>query len=153
MSFHRCQLTPRRPQGPLHYRMPKITPLAVVPALRPEDVAAASVVRLEPGELIWIDGRLTAGSVSLRPYYFVNEPTSAAAIKGAWIPLGADALSGPVVKFDFAVRAGVANGRIATRRTDAFWILVEEGAAAPGVGREGFRAGRRGTPSPGGRPK
>ena len=111
--------------------MPKITPLAAVPALRPEDVAAASVVRLEPGELIWIDGRLTAGSVSLRPYYFVNEPTSVAAIKGAWIPLGADALSGPVVKFDIAVRAGTANGRIASRRTDAFWILVEEGAAAP----------------------
>lgn len=131
MSFHRCQLTPRRPQSPLPYRMPKITPLAAVPALRPEDVAAASVLWLEPGELLWIDGRLTAGSVTLRPYYFVNEATSVAAIKGAWIPLGADALSGSGTKFDFAVRAGTANGRYTTRRTSAWWILVEEG----GVGQ------------------
>ena len=111
--------------------MPKITPLAVVPALRPEDVAAASVVRLEPGELIWIDGRLTAGSVTLRPYYFANEPTSAAAIKGAWIPLGADAVAGNDVAFNVATFAGCANGRFDTRRVDAFWILVEEG----GVGQ------------------
>lgn len=43
--------------------MPKITPRATVPALRPEDVPAAEVVRLEPAELLWIDGRLTAGVV------------------------------------------------------------------------------------------
>ena len=111
--------------------MPKITPLGSVPASRPEDVAAASVLWLEPGELLWIDGRLTAGSVTLRPYYFVNETTSVAAIKGAWIPLGADALSGSGTKFDFAVRAGTANGRYTARRTSAWWILVEEG----GVGQ------------------
>jgi hypothetical protein len=69
--------------------------------------------------------------VTLRPYYFVNEPTSAAAIKGAWIPLGADALSGSGTKFDVGVRAGTANGRYTTRRTSAWWILVEEG----GVGQ------------------
>jgi len=111
--------------------MPKITPLASVPALRPEDVAAASVARLEPGELLWIEGRLTAGSVTLRPYYFANETTSLAAIKGAWIPLGADAVGGNGTKFDVASFGGCANGRYDMRRTNSFWILVEEG----GVGQ------------------
>lgn len=106
--------------------MPKITPLNAVPVTRPEGVAAASLARLEPGTVLWIDGRITAGSVTVRPYYFENEPTSSSPLLGAWIPLGTDATAGNGTAFAAAQYGGCANGRYDTRRVDAFWVLVKE---------------------------
>lgn len=106
--------------------MPKITPLSSIPTARPEAIAAASVQRLEPGTELWIEGRITAGTVTLRPYYFENEATSSSPMGGAWIPLGADATGGNGTAFDAAQFNGCANGRYDTRRVDAFWVLVKE---------------------------
>lgn len=109
--------------------MPKIVPLVAVPTVRPDAVATTSILRLEPCEVLWVEGRVTAGSVSLRPYYFADEPSSVAAIKGAWIPLGGDAIAGTnPTSFDATLFDGCANGRYESRRAGYFVVLVEENA-------------------------
>lgn len=110
--------------------MPRITPLATAPTTRPDGVAAASLLQLPPGRLLWVDGRVTAGTVSARPYYWSDEPASAASIKGAWMPLGFDAVAGAAsVSFAAASKDGCAVGRYEVRRAPAYWVFVQEAAA------------------------
>lgn len=107
--------------------MPKITPLGSVPATAPDAVATTSILQLSPGETLWIEGRITAGSVQLRPYYFAPEASSTTGYGGAWIPLGGDAVAGTEpTAFDATAFAGTANGRYDWRRAQAYVVLVEE---------------------------
>lgn len=107
--------------------MPKIVPLPAVPATAPSGVAAASLATLSPGEVLWVEGRVTAGSVGLRPYYFAPQLDSTTGYGGAWIPLGGDAVAGTSpVHFAITDFAGCANGRYDYRRAGASVILVEE---------------------------
>lgn len=109
--------------------MPKIVPLSSKPTTAPSGVVAASLATLSPGEVLWIEGRVTAGSVGLRPYYFAPQADSSTGYGGAWIPLGGDAVAGSSpVKFDVTVFAGCANGRYDYRRAGASVVLVEENA-------------------------
>ena len=91
--------------------MPKITPLASVPTTTPDLVAAASVLFMPPGAELWVEGQVTAGTVSLRPYYWSDDLSAVTVLKGAWIPVGGDAISGTSpVSFDVADFGGAAQG-------------------------------------------
>jgi hypothetical protein len=107
--------------------MAKITPLAAVPGTAPAGVAAASILNVPPSELLWVSGRVTAGTVGLRPYFFEVEATSSTGIGGAWVPLGGDAVagSGPV-SFDVSEFAGCASGSYTNRRLARDFVLVKE---------------------------
>lgn len=111
----------------------KITPLASVPTTRPDGVALASLLFVNaPGNRLWLDGRVTSGTCSLRPYYWSDEPASDASIKGAWIPLGGDASAGLLpTSFDSSSRGGCSNGRFKVRRTPLYWVVVQEAASTP----------------------
>lgn len=109
--------------------MPKIVPLSGVPATAPAQVAAASLATLSPGEVLWVEGRVTAGSVGLRPYYFAPQADSTTTYGGAWIPLGGDAVAGSsATHFAFGTFGGCANGRYDYRRAGSSVVLVEESA-------------------------
>lgn len=112
-----------------------ITPLTAVPTVRPENITVTSppsVLYIPPQEKLWVEGRITGGSVSLRPYYWCDEPASSAGIKGAWIPLGGAAIAGTnPVTFNTLSFGGCANGIYDGRRVPAYFVLVEDAAAAP----------------------
>lgn len=108
-------------------RMPKITPLAAIPVTAPSSVAAASIATLPPGQILWVEGRVSAGSVGLRPYYWAPETTSTTGIGGAWVPLGGDAVAGTnPVSFNAASFGGCAQGAYDFRRVQSQVVLVEE---------------------------
>ena len=110
--------------------MPKITPLAAIPVIPPASVASASIVTLSPGQVLWIEGRITAGTVGLRPYYWAPEATSTSLIGGAWMPLGGDAVAGTnPVSFDVAQFGGCAQGSYDFRRVQSQVVLVKENDA------------------------
>lgn len=104
--------------------MPAITPLASVPATSPSGVAAASIVFLGPGQYVWLEGRLTAGTVSLRPYYWSGTGS-------AWLPLESDATAGNPLALDSTKLNGGASGVYTYRRATCYFVVVEEAAAAP----------------------
>lgn len=107
--------------------MPKITPLAAIPATAPAGVVADAQLNVPPSEFLWISGRVTAGTVKLRPYYFEVETASTSGIGGAWIPLGGDAIAGTSpVSFNVATFGGCANGRYTNRRLERVFVLVKE---------------------------
>lgn len=106
--------------------MPRITPLAAVPLTAPAQVAPASVLTLSAGETFWIEGRVSAGTVSLRPYYFVVDSASTTGIGGAWVPLGTDAVAGNPVAFDATKYGGCASGVYDYRRAAASFVVVKE---------------------------
>lgn len=111
--------------------MPKITPLSSVPTTTPDLVAAASVLFLPPGAELWVEGQVTAGTASLRPYYWSDDLTALSVLKGAWIPVGGDAISGTSpVSFDVADFGGAAQGSYPWRRASCYVVLVEDAAAA-----------------------
>lgn len=106
--------------------MPSITPLAAVPATAPDGVATASIYNAPPGQLLWIEGRVTAGTVGLRPYYWVPQLGSSTGLGGAWIVLGGDAVAGTnPVSFDIADDAGTAQGSYGWRRSGTYVVLVK----------------------------
>jgi len=112
--------------------MPRITPLASVPTTTPDQVAAASVLFMPPGAELWVEGQVTAGSVSLRPYYWSDDLAAVSVLKGAWIPVGGDAISGTSpVSFAAASFGGAAQGSYPWRRAACYVVLVQEAAAAP----------------------
>lgn len=104
--------------------MPAITPLASVPLVSPEAVATGSVVFLAPGQFIWLEARLTAGTVTLRPYYWSGTGL-------AWLPLDTDAVAGNGLAIDSALFNGGASGPFTSRRASMYFVVVEESAAAP----------------------
>ena len=105
----------------------KIMPLAAIPATGPDGVATASKATLGVGELLFISGRISAGTVSLRPYFWEPETTSTTGIGGAWIPLGGDAVAGNnPISFDSAQYGGAANGSYTIRRAQVIFVLVKE---------------------------
>lgn len=107
--------------------MPKITPLAAIPVTAPANVSAASQATIPPSEFLWISGRVTTGTVKLRPYYFEVEATSTSGIGGAWVPLGGDAVAGTnPVSFDVSKFGGCANGAYTNRRLARDFVLVKE---------------------------
>jgi len=107
--------------------MPKITPLASVPATAPFYVASASKLTVPPSELLWVSGRVTAGTCGLRPYFFEVEEASSTGIGGAWIPLGGDAVAGTnPVSFDATEFGGCASGAYTNRRLERTFVLVLE---------------------------
>lgn len=106
--------------------MAKITPLAAIPTA-PEDVAAGAQATLGVGELLFISGRISAGTVSLRPYFWEVETSSTTGIGGAWIPLGGDAVAGNnPISFDASQYGGAANGSYTIRRAQVIFVLVKE---------------------------
>ena len=106
--------------------MPSITPLAAIPVTAPSGVAAASLYEAPPGQLLWIEGRVTAGTVGLRPYYWSPQLGSSTGLGGAWIALGGDATAGTnPVSFDAADYGGTAQGSYEWRRSGASVVLVK----------------------------
>lgn len=107
--------------------MPKITPLAAIPGTAPAGVASASIATLSPGQILWVEGRVSAGTVGLRPYYWAVETTSTTGIGGAWIPLGGDAVAGTnATSFDSTQFGGCAQGTYDFRRVQSQIVLVKE---------------------------
>ncbi|TXH47904.1 MAG: hypothetical protein E6Q97_26145 [Desulfurellales bacterium] len=104
--------------------MPAITPLAAIPMTAPDSVASASLAFLAPGQIIWLEGRLTGGTVTLRPYYWSGTG-------GAWLPLDTDATAGNALALDSTLFNGGASGLFTSRRVSAYYVVVEEAAAAP----------------------
>lgn len=104
--------------------MPTITPLSSVPATPPDGVAAASIAFLAPGQYVWLEGRLTAGTVELRPYYWSGTGL-------AWLPLESDAVAGNALALDSTKLNGGASGVYTYRRVTCYFVVVEENAAAP----------------------
>lgn len=107
--------------------MPNIVPLAAIPITAPDSVAAASLYTAPPGQTLWVEGRVSAGTVGLRPYYWAAQLGSTTGLGGAWIALGGDAVSAAVpVSFDVAQFGGTAQGSYAWRRSSSYAVLVKE---------------------------
>lgn len=105
----------------------KIIPLAAIPSTGPDGVVAGSQATLPPSEFIWLAGRVSAGTVGLRPFYWEAEAASTTGFGGAWIPLGGDAVAGSSpVSFNSATFGGCANGRYINRRQQAIFVVVKE---------------------------
>lgn len=104
--------------------MPSIKPLGTVPLTPPAKVSPDSILQLSPGETLWVEGRVSSGSVALRPYYFAVGGSTL--LGGAYVPLGSDAVAGNPVSFNIADYNGCASGTYDWRRTQAYFVLVME---------------------------
>ena len=115
--------------------MQKITPFAgrVPPSVKPDHTSLqGKCYTVQGGAYLWVLGRLSAGTVKLRPYFWASEADAAGSLKGAWIPLGGDADAGSLpTAFDSAELGGGAHGRYDWGVESRFVVLVEENAAAP----------------------
>lgn len=111
--------------------MPRITPLVLVPTTAPSAVATDSVLNLSAGETLWLEGRISSGTVSMRPYYFVVDALSTTGFGGAWVPLGTDAVAGNAVAFDATKYNGCASGVYDYRRAAASFVVVKESNVGP----------------------
>ena len=88
---------------------------------------APYVVTLEGCDGIDVEVKISAGSASYRPYYWVPINKTGFANGGSWIALGADAIggSGPA-SANIASYGGSCNGRYQHRNAKRQWILVRE---------------------------
>lgn len=124
-----------------------VTPYATNPPLLPPATLAALtgtltngdasgfapyVVELESGDGLDVEIKISAGTVSVRPYYWVPINKSAFANGGTWVAVGGDATmgsgSGPT-SADASLLNGTANGRYQGRSGKRWWCLVIEASA------------------------
>ena len=122
-----------------------VTPYATNPPVAPPATLAAMtgtltngdasgfapyVVELESGDGLDVEIKISAGTVSVRPYYWVPINKSAFANGGTWVAVGGDAIggSGPT-SADASLLGGTANGRYVGRSGKKWWCLVIEASA------------------------
>lgn len=118
-------VTPYATNPPL---LPPSTLVKLAGALTDGDAGLAPyVVELESGDGLDVEIKVSAGTASVRPYYWVPINKAAFANGGTWVAVGGDAVagSGPT-SVDASVLNGTANGRYQGRSGKRWWCLVIE---------------------------